>query len=338
MNYSGSCNWTFMLFFASCDCYIMCDHYPLTYIFPSASNLCFDSNSYIDNDWQWVGTGYEGKTTKLNYIEEYAEGPINKLYLGIIFDDSTQIGFAAHTIEVAISATPAIPPAIFEPDFDKTEALRYAKLSQLAYQPYSEVQRELANYNLTAEMQIYDSTTDTNGFIASDATSVVVAFRGTKSFTNKLTDAKFLRKRIVPDGQSFAHRGFVTALNAVYPSIKDKLQPYIGKKELYITGHSLGGALATLMTYLISRNFSNSQPKQYVYGCPPVGDINLANYFKGMDSNTITIQNDPISSGALISGGAWAGLYKPVIVKFLPKAAGHGIADYIEQLENLQEE
>ena len=97
--------------------------------------------------------------------------------MGAIFDwngsSYAQIGMAASTIEAAVSATPALPPAIFEPDYDKDEALRYAKLSQLAYQPYSTVQQQLPNYNLVAEMQIYDSKTDTNGFIASDEVSVV---------------------------------------------------------------------------------------------------------------------------------------------------------------------
>ena len=122
-----------------------------------------------------------------------------------------------------------------------------------------------------------------------------MAFRGTKSFTNFLTDARFIRKRIDNDGQSFAHKGFVTALEAVYGSIENKIKPDIGKKEFYITGHSLGGALATLIRYRISRNYDNAQPIQYVYGCPPVGDINLANYFRGIDSNMITIPSRPVS-------------------------------------------
>lgn len=284
-----------------------------------------------------MGTGYGGRTTKLNYIEEYAEGPTNTLYLGAIFDDRTQIGLAASTIEAGISATPALPPATFKPDFIVDQALRYAELSQLAYQPYSEVQNQLFKFNLVAEMEIHDSSTDTNGFIASNDKSVVVAFRGTKSFTNMLTDMKFVRKRIDSDGQSFAHGGFVTALNAVYSAIENKILGDIGKKMLFITGHSLGGALATLTTYRISRKYDTAQPIQFIYGCPPVGDINLANYFKGMDSNTITIQNDPVSTGTLVSLGPWAGLYKPYEVKYLQKAAGHGIADYIEQLKKLQD-
>ena len=134
----------------------------------------------------------------------------------------------------------------------------------------------------------------------------------------------------------YAHKGFVSAMNTVYKSIEAKLMPYLGKKKLFITGHSLGGALATLLTYQISRAHDISRPIQYVYGCPPVGDNALTTYFTGMDSNTLTIQNDPISSGTLILLGEWSGLYKPNEVMYLPETAGHGIADYIRQLENFR--
>ena len=93
---------------------------------------------------------------------------------------------AASTIEATISTTPAVTPPECSPDFKKDEALLYAQLSQLAYQPYSEVIQELPKYNLVAEMEIYDQSTDTNGFIASDDTSVVVVFRGTEK--NKLEE------------------------------------------------------------------------------------------------------------------------------------------------------
>ena len=300
----------------------------------------FDPKAYIDNDRELVGTGHAGRA-KLNNIKEEEEGPTNKQYVGAIFDDFSsanaymQTEIAASTIEATISTTPAVPPPEFSPDFKKYEALRYAKLSQLAYQPYSEVIKELPKYNLVAEMEIYNQSTDTNGFIASDATSVVVAFRGTASWQDILTDLWFVKVRINPDEKVYAHKGFITAMNTVYKSVEAKLMPYLGKKKLFITGHSLGGALATLLTYRISRAHDISQPTQYVYGCP-VGDIALATYFDGMDSNTLTIQNDPVSSGTLILLGEWSGMYKPNPVMYLPKTASHGIADYIHQLENFR--
>ncbi len=150
-----------------------------------------------------------------------------------------------------------------------------------------------------------------------------------------LTDLDFDPKRIDSDEECSAHDGFLTSLNAVYDSIESHIKPYIGKKMLFIIGHSLGGALATLTTYRISRRYDIAKPIQFVYGCPPVGDIHMANYFEKLDCNTITIQNDPVSTGALVSLGPWARLYKPNKVKYLPEAAGHSITDYIKQLKDL---
>ena len=109
-----------------------------SYVILLCSDVHFDPKAYIDSDWQLVGNGHAGRT-KLNYIKEEEEGPTNKQYVGAIFDDSSsasvyvQNEIAASTIEATISATSAVPPPEFSPDFDKTEALRYAQLSQLAY-------------------------------------------------------------------------------------------------------------------------------------------------------------------------------------------------------------
>lgn len=301
------------------------------------SNTSFNPNGYIS----WVGIGEQGKTHHLNYIEEHAEGPIKHQYLGVIFDwqgsKYVQIGFASNTILAGVSATAAIPPPDFHPDFDKDTALYYAKLSQLAYEPYSNVELTLPSYNLQGEMQIYDASTDTNGFIASNDSSVVVVFRGTeiKSWRDIFTDLWFIRKRIVPEKPITAHGGFIAALNNVYESIEERLAPNLGNKKLFLAGHSLGGALASLLTYRITLKYPEVKPVIYVYGCPPTGDSDFITHFSGMKSHTITIQNDPVSSGNIILLGPWVGLYKPMHVKYLPKAAGHGIANYIQQIENI---
>ena len=313
----------------SCFCFKTDIHF-------SHRDWSFGSNSYIDNDWQWVGHGYK-EETKLNYIKEYAEGPLNNQYVGAIFDSKhkmyVQIGVAAQTIRVIISATPKQPPP-FEPDFPKDVALRNACLSNLAYNPYSDVERELPKYSLKAEMQIFNSGTDTHGFIASDRSSVVVAFRGTNSLTNVLTDL-WLTKVPIVTGGPLVHHGFCYAFNTVYDAIEKKLRPDLGKKKLFITGHSLGGALATLLTYRISLAHPDSHPHLYVYGCPPVGEKNFATHFGGMVSNVITIDGDPFSTGEILMLGPWDGLYKPVKVKYLPCVGGHGIAYYIQQLKAL---
>ena len=297
----------------------------------------FDPNGYIDNDWQWVGPGETG-STKLNKIKENHEGQGITEYLGVIFKGSSpdeQMGLANQAIAAAVTTTPPAPAPEFNPDFNQSEALLYANLSLLAYEPYSVVQEELSKYHLRADFQIYNRTSDTNGFIASNNNSVIVAFRGTESFRDILTDIWFVRKRIIPHMEALAHGGFVNAFNSVYESIANVLQDNLGKKKLFITGHSLGGALASLLMYRLTLEHSEAQPTMYVYGCPPVGDISFSTYFEGRPSHTITIENDPVSSGTLILLGPWAGLYKPERVEYLPRAAGHFMMDYIAQLESL---
>lgn len=104
----------------------------------------------------------------------------------------------------------------------------------------------LPKFGLKAEMKIYDPHTDTNGFIGSSNSFVVVAFRGTESWRDFFTDIKFIPKPIIPGQKPLAHSGFVNALNSVFEPIANKLEDILGHKSLYITGHSLGAALASL--------------------------------------------------------------------------------------------
>ena len=272
----------------------------------------------------------------MGYIKEDNSGTTNNAYLGTIFDKKDQqIGLAATTIEAVISVDPPLPPATFKPDFDKDESLKYAKLSSLAYEEYSTVQQQIASYGLTADMRIYDAKTDTHGFIASSKDSVVIVFRGTNSFTNWITDFQFFKERIAKGQPYFAHSGFLGTFRKVYEQIEAHLKPLIGTKKIYTTGHSLGGALASLLAFHISDKYENAKLIHYVFGCPPIGDINLSEYFKEKRSHIITIQNDPVATGLLIRLTAARGFFQPYQVMFLPAAGTHSISDYITQLENL---
>jgi len=299
------------------------------------STTDFDPDGYIT--WSYVSGGQKG-SHKMGYINEHNSGTTNNVYLGPIFDKKgQQIGIAATTIEVVISVDPPLPPATFKPDFDKDESLKYAKLSSLAYEEYSTVQQQIASYGLTADMRIYHAKTDTHGFIASSKDSVVIAFRGTKltSITNWMTDFQFFKKRIVEGQPYFAHSGFLSAFRKVYEQIEAHLKPLIGKKKIYTTGHSLGGALASLLAFHISHKYESAKLIHYAFGCPPIGDINLSEYFKEKLSHIITIQNDLVATGLLIRLTAARGFFQPYQVMFLPATGTHSISDYIAQLENL---
>lgn len=117
----------------------------------------------------------------------------------------------------------------------------------------------------------------------------ILVFRGTEPSqrADVLADLKVwktpLAKHGYPEGWGEAHSGFVEAFESVAPLIDKKLAELEGTGiKLYITGHSLGGALATLAA---ARLLRDDAPKVelagvYTFGSPRVGDAAFAKAFR----------------------------------------------------------
>lgn len=96
---------------------------------------------------------------------------------------------------------------------------------------------------------------------------LVLAFRGTQpSVKDVLTDIK--ADLVSAPGGGRIHRGFLEAYQKVADQIEAVLNKY-DKLPLYITGHSLGGALSLVATRYLG---SDSTGATYAYGCPRVAD------------------------------------------------------------------
>ena len=112
---------------------------------------------------------------------------------------------------------------------------------------------------------------DTQGYLASNDKRVLIAFRGADSVQDWRTNFQTTRDP-GPFDRTQVHSGFQEAFLPVSFDIGRLLERYYTKgKELWITGHSLGGAHAVLMVAnLISRGI---QPTGlYTFGAPRVGD------------------------------------------------------------------
>ena len=114
--------------------------------------------------------------------------------------------------------------------------------------------------------------TDTQAFLAKSSTFAVLSFRGTEltRWPDIWTDLQaVLRKTRFGE----VHTGFREAYEEVKAEIHEWL-PKIGDLPLYITGHSMGAALATVATQDLDQdpNYRDQVAACYTFGSPRVGD------------------------------------------------------------------
>jgi triacylglycerol lipase len=140
---------------------------------------------------------------------------------------------------------------ISQTGFSLGNAKACAEASRLAYVNPATIQNDL-NHVLVLESE----------------QARVIAFRGTASARDFLTDADFIQSPLI--GKQKVHRGFLAAFNTVTERLWSIATggPY---KPLFITGHSLGGAQASLCAHLLE---TRGVPihSVYTFGKPRVGN------------------------------------------------------------------
>lgn len=152
-----------------------------------------------------------------------------------------------------------------------------AELSQLAYTKFEDG-KEQENVLVKAladaafvRLHLFNSDYGTQGFLAVRLGEyAVLAFRGTE--TNKSDIMADLNARFLqtPDGK--AHRGFAKAFEAVERDVRKRLDELYADSPdmpIFITGHSLGGAIATAATQVLEQDYTVAAC--YTFGGPRVG-------------------------------------------------------------------
>ncbi len=130
-----------------------------------------------------------------------------------------------------------------------------------------------------SDTQFFDES-GTYAFLAESDKHIVIAFRGTETGdkVDYLTDAKFHQEDFTENGT--AHAGFIAALQKVETQLTASLKTRLKaspQKTVWVTGHSMGGALATL--YCIQN--ADSVDALYLMGSPRVTGQKLAKHWQG---------------------------------------------------------
>lgn len=134
------------------------------------------------------------------------------------------------------------------------------------------VKRQLRTWGYSGTKLLQAPDTDTRAFLTEMKGRLVLAFKGTSSLRNFRTDADFL-KESAGWAPGRIHRGFAASMQDVWPDITNSLALRdVGQKEIWVTGHSLGAALAQLVALRLRLEMNCNVRAVYTYGTPRVGD------------------------------------------------------------------
>lgn len=135
------------------------------------------------------------------------------------------------------------------------------------------------------------------GYVLATERASIIVFRGTQTTTEWLHNLKSRQRRFVArrTGESYGwiHGGFLAMTEMIRPSpteVAAKLDP---SKPCYITGHSLGAALATIWALKIALDNPalSNQIRLYTFGGPRVGDPTFAERFSALLPDTYRVVN-----------------------------------------------
>jgi lipase (class 3) len=163
-----------------------------------------------------------------------------------------------------------------------------AAMSHLVYDPFEEEDgkaKELLIAKLNSGGFVWvegfvDPDTDTQAFMVKAREYAVLAFRGTEISKRKdvKTDIAATRVSII---EGRVHTGFIQAYKSIEKQIEASLEK-VQDLPLYITGHSLGAALATIATQYLERNhmIRDQIAACYTFGSPRVGNSEFDREFR----------------------------------------------------------
>lgn len=166
---------------------------------------------------------------------------------------------------------------------------KMAKMAGLAYLDGPAAKKEYKKLGYKKHEFISDNGAQCH--VVWNDTEFVICFRGTepKEFSDIKADLNAIPRAAQSGG--LVHSGFRTELDKVW----DNIQPFLvnsTEKNFFITGHSLGGAMATIA----ASRLKDRVTCLYTYGSPRVGNSTFVKSFSNVKHYRHVNNNDIVAS------------------------------------------
>ncbi|MCP4991679.1 MAG: lipase family protein [Colwellia sp.] len=180
----------------------------------------------------------------------------------------------------------------------------FAQISMLTYKENQGLVRDLLSRSNLNEVEFFDNkATETQAFVAHNSRGiVVVAFRGTELVKLRDLVTNINAELTKYERGGFVHSGFYAAIKSVWEregneGISDHLRvlsekKFLEKPRVWFTGHSLGGALATLAADLCVNVREVQVQGLYTFGAPRVGDNDFVDHYRVREVYRFVNNND----------------------------------------------
>ena len=237
-------------------------------------------------------------------------------------------------------------------------SLLFAEFSMISYLSPDEAEKAAARLGYT-ETIFYDND-GSQAYSFANETDIIIACRGTEATytaTYTLSQADINAGQALAETVGRVHRGFKKEVDDLWPVLERMLAFNI--KKLWFTGHSLGGAMATISAGRCQLSRIKANPEQLcTFGSPRVGNKRYINYVKvdflrWVNNNDIVTRSPPawlryrhtgremyldangelkILNKAQRTRDAWKGFFMGLKNREIDHFADHSIYRYVEYI------
>lgn len=202
--------------------------------------------------------------------------------------------------QAKLANTPLSP--IWKPTLDDAEMTKYTRMAMWSAASYCSQDSIVAwdcgprcdglTANTNVALYFKSAITDTVGFIAiysdldAQEDQIVITFRGSVSWTNWVEDMRFVKEPSPWPNKDYpsarVHSGFLDSYSDIATTIRSSIMVLTKRfptAKIIITGHSLGGAVATLCASDLKFHLGRDYKIELVtYHSPRVGNEQFAGF------------------------------------------------------------